>query len=135
MTTRLLDRTSASPATAPPSAQIASAPDRGYDATASLTRLRDQMVGALASRRSTRWKEPPVFFFDRRRQADYEAVCQVPITDDSDAELNTLIEAELHRLFASVEVRRVARAIEGLRAAGLPVAIVPGVYGFVRYRF
>ena len=108
MTTRLLDRTSTSPAAAPPPARIASTPDRGYDATASLTRLRDQMVATLGARRPTRWKEPPVFFFDRRRQAEFEAAQRTSAADPY-ADLAAAIAAELPDLFASVEVRRVAR--------------------------
>ena len=68
------------------------------------------------ARRPARWKEPPVFFFDRRRQAELEAAQRTPPADPF-ADLAAAIVAELPDLFASVEVRRVARAIDGLRSA------------------
>lgn len=121
MTTRLLDRTSTSQSAAPTPARITSAPDRGYYAVASLTRLRDQLVATLASRRPARWKEPPVFYFDRRRQAELEAARRAPVADPLD-DLAAAIAAELPDLLASIEVRRVARAIDGLHSAAETLA-------------
>ena len=65
---------------------------------------------------SSRWKEPPVFFFNERRQAEYEAVRE-SAPGDPFAEVAASIAGELPELFASVEVRRVARAIDGLQSA------------------
>jgi len=78
-----------------------------------LTRL----AAALAESRvkPSRWREPPVFFFDPARQAELEAT-RVSTDSPSDA-ISTLIASELPELYSSVEVRRVARAIPGLRAA------------------
>lgn len=90
------------------------APDPGFAARARLARLRDTLAGA-ASARPSRWNEPAVFFFDPRRQAELDAArpeCPHPL-----ANLTALIASERPALIASVEVRRVARATDGLRAA------------------
>lgn len=90
------------------------APDPAFAARARLARLRDALTRA-ASARPSRWNEPPVFFFDSRRQAELEAArTERP---QPFAELTALVAAELPELIASVEVRRVARATEGFRAA------------------
>jgi hypothetical protein len=84
-----------------------------------LAQLRDQLVQALSPRDRRRWKEPPVFFFDRQRQAALEAA-RLNAPGDPFTDLAAAIDGLLPALFASVEVRRVARAIDGLHsAAGL----------------
>jgi hypothetical protein len=121
MTVRLLDRAAAPAPTAQLPSRPVGLPDAGYEAVPRLVQLRDQLVAASAARTPGRWKEPPVFFFDARRQAEFEAARQ-PVTNAPFAELGTAITAELPALFGSVEVRRVARAIDGLRAAAEALA-------------
>lgn len=90
------------------------APDPAFAARARLARLRDALTRAALARPS-RWNEPAVFFFDPRRQAELEAArTERP---QPFADLTALVAAELPELVASVEVRRVARATDGLRAA------------------
>lgn len=91
------------------------APDPGYDALARLDLLRIALATAPVPPRP-RGGEPPVWFFDRRRQADLEAARPAPAAHPF-AELAARIAAELPALYASVEVRRVARAVDGLKAA------------------
>jgi hypothetical protein len=82
-----------------------------------------QLRDALAAARPRRpwWGEPPVFFFDRARQAEFEAAR--PAAAPAEAHpLETRIAAELPELFRSVEVRRVARAVPGLREAAAALA-------------
>lgn len=92
----------------------AAAPDPAFAARARLARLRDALACA-ASARPSRWNEPAVFFFDPRRQAELEAAC--PERPQPFADLTAVIAAERPELIASVEVRRVARATDGLRTA------------------
>src|SRR5262245_21152659 len=125
MTARLIDRAAAPAPTVSPPARPASTPDSGYDALGWFTQLRDRLAAAIPRRTRARWKEPPVFFFDRRRQAELEAARPAPPADaDPFAELSALIAAELPALYSSVEVRRVARAVDGLRQAA--EALAPG---------
>jgi hypothetical protein len=119
MANRLLDRAS-TPAASPP-AQTLDRPDRALDALRLLTELRDQLRDALAARRTGLWKVPSVFFFDRRRQAELE-LAQPRALAEPFADLAASIAATLPELFASVEVRRVARAIDGLRFAAEELA-------------
>src|SRR5262249_35168664 len=65
--------------------------------------------------------EPPLFFFDRRRQAEFESTRPAPPADPL-AALAAPIAAELPALWASVEVRRVARTVDGLKAAAEALA-------------
>ena len=89
MATRLSDRAIAVATTTP---RLPPVPDRGHEALASLVQLRDQLVQALSARGPRRWKEPPAFFFDRRRQAAYEAArAAAPV--DSFADLAAAIDA------------------------------------------
>ena len=119
MATRLLDRAS-TPAPSSP-AQTRGVPDRGHDAVAPLTRLRDQLRDSLAARRPERWKVPSVFFFDRRRQAELE-LARPRALGNRFAEVAASIAATILELSASIEVRRVARAIDGLRSAAEELA-------------
>lgn len=114
MPVRLRERAAApAPTTRLPS-RPASGPDPGYDALSRLVRLRGQLAAALPTPKRSRWKEPPVFFFDRKRQTEFDAVRPV-VNADPFAEVSASIAAELPPLYASVEVRRVARAVDGLR--------------------
>jgi hypothetical protein len=96
------------------------APDAAFDARPRLLGLRGALARAAARLRPGRWNEPPVFFFDRRRQADLEAARPAP--PDRFADLTALVAAELPALCAAVEVRRVARALDGLAAAARALA-------------
>lgn len=87
-------------------------PDPGFAARSRLAGLRDALVRATRAPRP-RWNEPACFFFDPKRQAELEAARPAAPRD----ELADRIAAELPELMASVEVRRVARATAGLRAA------------------
>ncbi len=121
MGTRLLDRASTERgSTALELPRTPALPDAGYDAIKRLTRLRDALMeGAAVS--TSRWKEPPLFFFDRAREsqrlADLRASRPDPIF-----ELSERIAAEIPLLCESVAVRRVARSIQGLRAAAAHLA-------------
>jgi hypothetical protein len=95
---------------APPAAEPALEP--AFAARPRLMRLRDALSEA-ANRCPGRWNEPAVFFFDARRQAELEAAC-APAPDPF-AALSDLIAIEMPALLAHVEVRRVARAFDGLR--------------------
>ena len=96
-------------------------PDAAFAARPRLLRLRDALKAAHPRPRS-RWGEPAVFFFDPARQAEYEAAR--PRQVEQTSPVAEMIATELPGLFASVEVRRVARAIPGLpeAAARLPAA-------------
>jgi hypothetical protein len=125
MTVRLIDRADAPAPTTSPPARPACVPDPGYDAVSWFTHLRDRLAAAIPTRTHRAWKEPPVFFFDRRRQAELDATRPAPPADaDPYAEVSAHIRAELPGLFASVEVRRVARAVDGLRRAAEALAPV-----------
>ena len=90
------------------------APDPAFAAIPRLKRLAAALT-ADAAVKPSRWREPPVFFFDPARQAELEAArgIRTPTTNS----LALMIADELPGLFASVDVRRVARAIPGLREA------------------
>jgi hypothetical protein len=109
MTARLADRP------APPRP----APDAGYAAVPRLARLAADLASA-ARRPRPRWKEPPAFFFDPRRQADLDAAR--PPDADPHADLSARIGAEMPGLCASAEVRHVARAVPGLAAGAAALA-------------
>ncbi len=98
-------------------------PDTGDPAFAARPRLlvlREALIRAAKQLRPVRWNEPAVFFFDAKRQAELEAVRTA--APDRFAELTTLITTELPTLLARVEVRRLARALDGLKAATLAMA-------------
>jgi hypothetical protein len=99
----------------PPSRRADPLPDLGFAARERLTRLESELAAVLPRPRS-RWKEPALFFFDRRREAQREANRPVQPVDPL-AAISARIAAELPSLRESVEVRRVARALVGLRAA------------------
>jgi hypothetical protein len=92
-------------------------PDPGYDARPRLMRLAADIAIAAKPQPRSRWKEPTVFFFDTRRQAEYEAANPTTPQADPCAELSHRISAELQLLVASVELRQVARAVPELRPA------------------
>jgi hypothetical protein len=94
------------------------APDAAFAARPRLLRLR-AALGRAASALRPRWGEPPVFFFDPRRQAELEAAR--PAAPDRFAELASLIAEQMPSLVSSVEVRRVARAL-GLKDAARALA-------------
>jgi hypothetical protein len=121
MSVRLLDRAISPVTIAPTPARSKGAPDEGYDAIPHLSRLRDRLVAAVAERQSRPWNEPTLFFFDTRRQADYAEARQTPPTDPC-ADISTAIASELPTLIASIDVRRVARAIDGLHRAAQALA-------------
>jgi hypothetical protein len=127
MATRLLDRTAAPAdpiAERIPARPPAVAPDAGYDALPRLTRLAVDLAAAARGNAKPRWKEPPLFFFDTRRQAALELARPVKRTADPLADLAYRVAAEIPALCESVEVRQVARAVSGLRAAAEAVASV-----------
>ncbi len=90
-------------------------PDPAYDATLRYRRLAAELQASLPAKRSSRWKEPAVFFFDPKRQCELEAA-RAKAASEPDA-LRSRIAAELPGLLASVELRRVARAVPELLAA------------------
>jgi hypothetical protein len=102
------------------------APDPAFAALPRLARLRDALTTAVRNRpprRPDRWGEPPVFFFDPARQSEYEAARRsIPALPDRLADVAERIGSELPGLFASVEVRRAARAVAGLREAAAALA-------------
>ncbi|HEV3436408.1 MAG TPA: hypothetical protein VG122_03550 [Gemmata sp.] len=121
MPARLLDRPSTRSApTTPRPAGPAAIPDPGYEALSRLARLRADLAAVLV-RPQSRWKEPALFFFDNCREAQREAnrLVQPP---DPFADISVRIAAELPVLSESVEARRVARTIEGLRATAEALA-------------
>src|SRR6185312_5387389 len=89
-------------------------PEVAYAARRRLLALRDDLLAAIP-RRPRRGGEPPVFFFDRARQADLEAA-RNPDREAVDP-FAKRIEVEIAALCESVEVRQMARAIPGLRGA------------------
>jgi hypothetical protein len=122
MTVRMLDRAVTS-TTTPSLTRPEITPDTGYEAVSWFAQLRDRLVAAVAERRPKRWKEPTLFFFDRRRQTELEASRAGP-TADPYADVAAAIAAEMPVLFQSVEVRQVARATGGLCAAAEALAPV-----------
>lgn len=123
MTTRVFDRAAIALPVSPTPRSVP-VPDAGYDAVRRFTALRDELVAARPTATRRRWKEPAIFFFDPRRQADLEAARPAVPPTDPYAELAHHIAAELPLLQSSVEVRRVARAIDGLRSAAAALASV-----------
>lgn len=64
---------------------------------------------------------PPLFFFDPARQAEFEAARGTGRASEADP-VEMLIAETLPELFASLETRRVARAIPGLKEAAKALA-------------
>lgn len=123
MTVRLLDRPSApTKHVKTPLPQRSGRPDPGYEALSRLARLRSALSEVPAPKRSP-WKEPPLFFFDHRRDAERVAN-RAAVPPEQFEAISTLIAAEMQMLCASVEARRVARSMDGLQAAAL--ALAPG---------
>ncbi len=93
-------------------------PDPAFAALSRFVRLRDTLAAAAkrAKRRVPDQSEAPVFFFDPRCQAELEAARPKAVTPTPHP-LTQQITSELPELFRSVEVRRVARVIPGLREA------------------
>lgn len=98
-------------------------PEPAFAARPRLAALRDELARAVRPRYTRRppWNEPPLFFFDPTRQAELEATRGSPPAVRPDP-LAERIAAELSSLFASVEVRRVARATPGLTEAAAALA-------------
>jgi hypothetical protein len=119
MPTQLLERpaNANSPQGSTPANFTQAKADPGYDALPRFIRLAADIAIAAKPQRQSRWKEPAVFFFDRRRQAEYEVASPPAPQADPFAELSSRITAELQMLFASVELRQVARAVTGLRSS------------------
>ena len=101
-----------------PGAAIRPAPDAAFAARPRLLHLRDALRRAAKNLRP-RWDEPPVFFFDPKRQAELGAARPAP--PNRFAELAPLIREGMPALLAFVEVRRVARAA-GLKEAARALA-------------
>lgn len=116
MSVRLIDCPTAPVASASTPARRKGAPAENYDAIPHLTRLRDRLATTLAASLSSQWKEPPIFFLDQRRQAELAEARQTGPINPFD-EISATIAAELPTLIASIDVRRVARAIDGLHRA------------------
>jgi len=112
MSAELFDRRTAALSDAP-------IPDVAFAARERLVQLRAACTRAAKSLRPSRWSEPAIFFFDRKRQAELEAAQSAPTPRFAD--LTVQITAELPALLASVEVRRVARAV-GLTDAASTLA-------------
>src|SRR5262245_56594619 len=83
-------------------------PDTAFAARERFLSLRDAFAYAVKNLRP-RWDEPGLFFFDKKRDAELAAARPAP--PDRFAELTALIAAEMPSLLASVETRRVARAV------------------------
>jgi hypothetical protein len=94
--------------------------DAAFAARPRLAALREALISTAKMLRRAVWNEPDVFFFDPKRQAELEAARTAPA--DSFAELTAVISAELLELVATVEVRRIARATDGLSAAASALA-------------
>jgi hypothetical protein len=99
----------------PPPTSPAREPDPAFAAIPRLTRLRDALAALRPVARPSRWREPPLFFFDPDRQAELAAARSQPEALPT----NDGVAAELPALLASVDVRRAARAIPGLREAAI----------------
>lgn len=115
MTADLFDRFSG-----PQPVGVSVATEPAFAARPRLLALRAALSAAAARVAPGRWNEPTVFFFDSRRQAELDRA-RGPVPDRFEA-LAAQIGTELLELFAHVEVRRVARAIDGLRAAARTLA-------------
>jgi hypothetical protein len=121
MTVRLFERRETAEWIAAPPARPASEPDPGYRALPGLIALRDRLVEALSLRAPRRRGEPDVFFFDHRRQAEFESARpETPAEPAND--LAAAIALELPELYASVEARRVARSVNGLQESAASMA-------------
>jgi hypothetical protein len=119
MPARLLDRSLPQSAPSTPK-RPGGIPDPGYEAITRLTQLADSLSEACRSSRS-RWKEPPLFFFDPEREAQ-RLSSQPVVPFDPLTAVAERIRAEMPLLCGSVEVRRVARGIEKLRIASETLA-------------
>jgi len=126
MAARLLDRTAAPGALiSPPPSRVprpSTTPDPGYAALPRFTRLAADLAAARPTPSRSRWREPVLFFFDRRRQAELEASRPATCPVEPHAELSARIAAELPGLNASVDLRQVARGVAGLRPAAESLA-------------
>ncbi len=114
----------------------AAEPDPALAAPSGLVRLRDARRAAAPARATRRtWKEPPVFFFDPARQAELAAARPpappFPAPFAAAARrgpaaawdgLAGRVRGLWPALAASAEVRRVARAVPGLRDAAHALA-------------
>lgn len=96
-------------------------PDPAFAARPGLVRLRDALRAAAPAAARRTWKEPPVFFFDPARQAELDAA-RGPLLPAPRHPLDARVAAELPALVESVEVRRVARTVPGLREAAAALA-------------
>jgi hypothetical protein len=94
--------------------------DPGYIALTRLRRLRDDLL-SVSIPLPSRWKEPPLFFFDRAREAERQARCPAHQAEHF-AAVTARITEEMPLLCGSVEARRVARTIDGLRSAAETLA-------------
>ena len=108
-----------------------SSPDAAFVARPRLVRLCDALhkVGrALQAKPVSRWRQAPVFFFHPSRQAEltaarsYLGARPTNTPPDQLVAVAAQIAMELPELFRSVEVRRVARGIAGLREAAAALA-------------
>lgn len=129
MFSRLLGRAApARPHAEPAAPSRRSEPDAGYDALPRFDRLAAELASAvreatLADAGRSRWKEGRLFFFDCRRQAELQAARTPPAPRaEPFRELSDRISAELPALYASVELRHVARAVAGLRESAAELA-------------
>jgi hypothetical protein len=117
----MLDRSPRVDTLQPPAvARTTPTPDRGYEAIRRLRELEATLMAALP-RQSSRWKEPTLFFFDRQREAERRANSP-PGRAETLAAVSQSISTELSWLCQSVEVRRVARSLAGLRSAAAALA-------------
>ena len=87
-------------------------PDAAFDALPRLAELRDSLRAARQPR--SRWGEPAVFFFDPSRQAALAAARPQVASADP---LGGQIDEALPALFGSIEIRRAARGVPGLKDA------------------
>ena len=106
-------------ALASPPGRRTGVPDPGYEALSRLTQLGDFLSAAIPPR--SRWKEPPLFFFDSDREAQRQAG-RPSVPPDPFEIVSARIRAEMPQLCGSVEVRRVARTIQKLRSAAEKLA-------------
>lgn len=100
--------------TPPPPAEPA------FAARPRLLTLCDTLRRAAADLGRPRWNEPAVFFFDPKRQAELDAARPAP--PDPFGHVARAVAAEMPALLEHVEVRHVARAIDGLHAATAALA-------------
>ncbi len=126
MLARLMNRFASPPAREasqlkPPPKRPPGKPDDGYVAIRRLTALATELA-AVETPTSSRWKSPPLFFYDRQREAQRKA-SQPPSTDPF-AAISARIASELPALCRSVEVRRVARTVVGLHESARALAPV-----------